>query len=142
MDRDGNYLGRNRFRRFNLHQQITGLNTIGAPSAMLMRVKALDGVGREVHEQWRDAYDHDLWIRVAKKFTVHGLNMCFSKFGLHADSGMTNDPLRSWRETRKIRSHHGGDRRLIDRLFWIPYVEARVKVFRLLKWKRMTGKAT
>ena len=142
MDRHGNLLGRARLHRFNLHRQILGLNAIGAPSAMFMRREALDGVGREVHEQWRDAYDHDLWIRVGEKFNVHGVDEVFSRFGLHAGSGMTSDPYRSWREARLIRTHHGGDRRLIDRWFWIPYVEGRIRLFRYLKLRRMSEKAT
>jgi glycosyltransferase involved in cell wall biosynthesis len=142
VDRDGKSLGVARLHPFNLHRQILGLNSIGAPSAMFMRRRALDGIGGAVDEQWRDAYDHDMWIRVGQKYNVQAIDRCFSSFALHATSGMTADPLRSWRETRRIRSHHGGDVRLIDRWFWIPYVEARIKLFRLLKWKRMTGRAT
>jgi len=141
-DRHGRYLGRARLHPFDLHKQILGLNAIGAPSAMFMRRRALDGVGGQVDERWRDAYDHDLWIRVGRKFAIQGVNECFSSFGLHQDSGMTGDPLRSWRETRLIRSHHGGDRRLIDRWLWIPYVEAKIELFRRLKWRRMTARAS
>jgi len=138
VDRDGRVLGRNRFRPFNLHQQILGLNAISAPSAMFMRRSALDGIGGQADERWRDAYDHDMWIRVGKQFNIHGVDECFSAFTLHPYSGMTSDPYRSWREARRIRAHHGGTRKIADRLFWIPYVEARIKLYRWLKWKRMT----
>lgn len=141
-DRHGRSLGRARLKPFALRKQILGLNSIGAPSAMFMRRRALDGVGGQVDERWRDAYDHDLWIRIGKKFRIDAVDECFSSFGLHGGSGMTADPLRSWRETRLIRRHHGGERRLIDRWFWIPYVEARIRLFRYLKWRRMTAKAS
>jgi glycosyltransferase involved in cell wall biosynthesis len=142
IDRNGSPLGRSRLRPFNLHRQILGLNYIGAPSAMFMRKAALDGVGGLVDEQWRDAYDHDLWIRVGKKYKVQAVDACFSQFGLHPDSGMASDPLRSWREARKIRAFHGGDRAFLDRVFWIPYVEAKIKLFRFLKLQRMSAKAS
>ena len=142
IDSGGKVVGRTRFHRFNLHRQILGLNVIGAPSAMFMRRRALDGVGGRVDEQWRDAYDTDLWIRVGRKFNVDSVNRCFSQFTLHSDSGITSDPDRSWREARRIRSHYGGDRALLDRLIWVPYAEAKVKLFRLSKWKRMSKRAT
>ena len=138
VDKDGKVLGKTRFRPFNLHRQILGLNGIAAPSAMFMRRRALDGIGGQANEMWRDAYDHDMWIRVGKSFVVHGLNECFSTFTLHPDSGMTSDPHRSWREARRIRAFHGGDRKWLDRLFWIPYVELRIKAYRWLKWQPMT----
>ena len=138
VDRNGKVLGQTRFRPFNLHRQILGLNAIAAPSAMFMRRRALVGIGGQANNMWRDAYDHDMWIRVGKNFNIHGLDECFSTFMLHPDSGMTSDPYRSWREARRIRTHHGGDQRLIDRLFWIPYVESRIKLYRWLKWNRMT----
>jgi glycosyltransferase involved in cell wall biosynthesis len=137
VDKFGRTLGHARLHPFNLHRQILGLNSIGAPSAMFMRKRALDGVGSRVHEEWRDAYDHDLWIRVGKRFVVQAIDECFSSFALHPDSGMSSDPHRSWEETRRIRNRHGGDKRFLDRWFWIPYVEARIKVFRALKWNKM-----
>jgi hypothetical protein len=142
IDSKGEIVGRTRFQRFNLHRQILGLNVIGAPSAMFMRRRALDGVGGQVDEQWRDAYDTDLWIRVGQKFNIDSVDECFSQFTLHSDSGITSDPNRSWYEARRIRSHYGGDRTLIDRLFWVPYAEARVKLFRMFKWGKMSRRAT
>ena len=140
VDKHGNILGKTNFRPFDLHKQILGLNAISAPSAMFMRRRALDGIGGQANDQWRDAYDHDMWIRVGKNFNIHGVDRVFSTFALHPDSGMTDDPLRSWRETRRIRAHHGGNSRLIDRFFWTPYIELRILIYRALKWKRMTQK--
>jgi glycosyltransferase involved in cell wall biosynthesis len=142
IDSSGRRIGAPRFHKFNLHRQILGLNVIGAPSAMFVRRRALAGVGGKVDEQWRDAYDTDLWIRIGKKFNVHSLDEDFSKFTLHSGSGITSDPHRSWREARLIRKHHGGDRRLVDRIFWIPYAEARVGLFRALLWNPMSNRAT
>jgi len=140
VNKNGVFLGKTNFRPFNLHKQILGLNAISAPSAMFMKRRALDGIGCQADEQWRDAYDHDMWIRVGKKFCIHGVDRVFSTFALHPDSGMTDDPLRSWRETRRIRAHHGGTTRLIDRFVWTPYIELRILLYRMLKWKRMTRK--
>jgi glycosyltransferase involved in cell wall biosynthesis len=137
VDKEGRSLGRARLRPFNLNWSILGLNSIGAPSAMFMRRRALEGIGGQADTQWRDAYDTDLWIRVGKKFKVAAIDECFSTFALHPDSGMSSDPLRSWREARRIRRHHGGYDSLVNRLIRIPYVEARIKTFRLLKWNRM-----
>ncbi len=140
VDKHGNVLGKTNFRPFDLHKQIIGLNAISAPSAMFMRRRALDGIGGQADIQWRDAYDHDMWIRIGKNFNIQGVDKVFSTFALHPDSGITDDPLRSWREARRIRAHHGGSSRLVDRFFWVPLVELRILMYRELKWKIMTRK--
>src|SRR6185436_17694269 len=108
VDRYGRVLGQTRFREFDLHRQILGLNAISAPSAMFMRRRALEGIGGQADETWRGAYDHEMWIRVGKKFHVQAINECFSTFALHQDCGIMNDPQSSWLEVRRIRKQHGG----------------------------------
>src|SRR5258705_149666 len=126
-NREGPLLGPPGLHPLSPFFEIFGLTAIAAPSAMFMRVKALDGVGRAVDERWQHGYDHDLWIRVAKQFNVKGVDECFSSFTLHPGSGVSSHPSLALTEAKLIRSHHGGDRRLIDRYLWIPYVEIRNK---------------
>ncbi|SRR6266851_208644 len=134
---EGKLLGQTRLHRFSLHLEILGLTAIAAPSAMFMRVKALDGIGRSADERWQHAYDHDLWIRVAKQFKVVGIDECFSSFTLHSGSGVSSYPAHALTEIQHIRNHHGGNRKLIDRCLWIPYVEIRNKLYMKLKFSKM-----
>src|SRR5208283_602790 len=55
VDESGRTLGRNRLRQFNLRRQILGLNSIAAPSAMFMRIRALNALGGRVDERWQHA---------------------------------------------------------------------------------------
>jgi hypothetical protein len=82
-----------------------------------------------------------MWIRVGSKFKVKALHECFSAFMLHEECGLIKDPHRSWREVRRIRREYGGTTALVDRLFWIPYIEARIKLYRWTKWKLMAQRS-
>lgn len=127
-------LRRSRVRAFNLHHQILGLTHIPAPSAMFLRRSALEAVGGRVDERWRDAYDHDLWIRVGKSHHVQAVPECFSTFAIHSDSGVSAYPERALRELAMIRKHHDGERRLIDRLFFVPLCNLYIWSYVRFRW--------
>jgi glycosyltransferase involved in cell wall biosynthesis len=141
VDESGRKLGSNRLRQFNLRRQILGLTSIAAPSAMFMRIRALNALGGRVNERWQHAYDHDLWIRMGMKFNIKAVRECFSTFGIHAQSGISTAPEHAQREAKLIRRHYGGERRLMDRLFWIPYSELYVSFYRRFKWSPMTARS-
>ena len=137
---DGRVVGRSNHHTFDLHKQIIGFNWI-APSAMFLRRRALDAVGRRVDPTLRDAFDHDLWIRVGHKHCVKSVADCLSRFGLHRGSGVVSFPQRSSRERKIIRRRYGGEERLVDRLWWVPYLEVRLVLHRYLKWRHMLHRA-
>lgn len=141
VDESGRTLGRNRLKPFDLRRQILGFNSVGPPSAMFLRTRALRAVGGRVDERWQHAYDHDLWIRVGTKFKIKAVQECFSTFGIHAQSGISTAPQHAEREARLIRRAYGGERRLIDRLFWAPYRDAYVALYRRFKWSPMAARS-
>lgn len=135
---DKSSLGFTRYKKFNLNNEILGYLAITAPSAVFVRGSGLEKIGRRVDEQWKDAYDHDLWIRLGKVCEFKGFNRQFSKFTLHLDSGVASDPDRGLREARLIRLHHGANKKLINRLILIPLVDALIFIYKNTKFKKMT----
>lgn len=140
-DKDGKRLGYRASRPFNLKLQILGINQLAAPSAVFTRCSALDGVGRRVDERWRDAYDHDLWIRLAHKYRIQNVPDILSRFALHQNSGVSSAPERCKQEAILIRKFYGGEKTWVDRTIWVNYYNLRLFLYRLLKWNRMLGKA-
>ncbi len=140
VDINGSVLGKTNYHSFDLHKQIIGFNSI-APSAMFLRCSALDGVGGRLNETYKDVYDHDLWIRVGLKYHVQSIPDCLSRFGLHPESGVVSTPEKSLKERKMIRKQYGGDKDLTDKIFWIPYLELRTRLYKIIKWNRMLIKA-
>lgn len=137
VNQNGDLLGRRRSQTFSLHRLLVGFNQIAAPSSMFMRRRVLDGIGGRVDERWKHTYDHDLWIRVAKRFRVQNVPDCFSRFGLHGDSGVAGTPHHALAELKLLRTHHGGDKEWLDRVLWVPYFNFYRWVYSWLKWRRM-----
>jgi glycosyltransferase involved in cell wall biosynthesis len=142
VDKDGRRLGYRRSRPFNLKRQILGFNNPGPPSAVFTRCTALDGIGRRVDERWKDAYDHDLWIRLALKYRIQNIPDNLSRFALHQGSGVSSAPERSMREAILIRQFYGGEDTWVDRLIWVNYYKLYLFLYRILKWNRMLEKSS
>jgi glycosyltransferase involved in cell wall biosynthesis len=140
MNRDGQVIGKSSYHPFNLHHQVIGFNPI-VPSAMFLRHEALQGVGGFANETWKDAYDHELWIRVGKKYHIESLPIFFSRFGIHEDSGVIKTPEKSEFEVRMIRKTYGGEEKYIDRYFWVPYRDVRMGLFKRFKLERIKHSA-
>lgn len=134
---NGDLLGYRRSQTFSRHRLLVGFNQIAAPSSMFMRRRALEGIGGQVDEQWKHTYDHDLWIRVAQKYRIQNVPECFSRFGLHLDSGVAGTPHHALNELKRLRAHHGGDKKWSDRLIWVPFFNFYRWVYSWMKWKRM-----
>ena len=142
VDSDDKFLGHRRSRPFNAHRLLIGFNQIAAPSSMFMRCRALQGVGGQVDVRWQHTYDLDLWIRVSKAFVIHDIPERVSRFGIHPDSGVAKAPQNAIEEVANLRRHHGGESRLLDRLFWVPFFDAFLWVYMRLKWRRMVAKSS
>ncbi len=141
VDATGVIVGCTRRHKTTLKRQILGFNPI-APSAMFLRRSAVEGVGGRFNPRWQHAFDHELWIRVLQRYQVVDVPEVLSCFGLHPDSGLVKNPTFADKETAEIRAIYGGERRLIDRLFWVPYFNCWRWLFRQLKWRLLLQRAS
>ena len=135
------HLGHTRFKRFNLQKEILGIIAIAAPSSVFVRSSALDKVGRQADERWKDTYDHDLWIRLGKVAKFKGVNKIFSKFTLHGDSGVASNPNRAIQEAKLVRTTHGGDGTILGKFILAPIVDLRGFIYKHLVLKRMSKRS-
>ena len=107
---------------------------------MFVRRTSLVGVGNRVDEKWRDAYDHDLWIRIGQKYRIQSVQHCFSTFALHSDSGVSATPERALRELGLIRKHYGGEDTFLDRWVYVNYCKLFIWAYRRFRWPQPATK--
>jgi glycosyltransferase involved in cell wall biosynthesis len=141
IDDHGREIGRCGRHRFSRRLQIAGMNWI-APSAAFVRSSALQAIGGQLDERWRDVFDHDLWIRLSEHHKIAVVPDYLSSFGLHPASGVVSAPHKAIRERVLVREYYG--RGHAGLLAWVlgAYVDAFWWIYKNTKWRRMTSAST
>ena len=127
-------------KNYSAKNRMIGYNSL-VPSCVFIKTTALKAVGCYVDETLMHCYDHELYTRLRANCTWLHIQKIFSRFEVHAGSGVISNPSLAISENRRLRERYrrgfNGAEFLARCLFFDNYVRLHL----ILRWRHTQKKA-
>lgn len=106
IDGKGRELNTVKAQSFTADHLLNGVKTSVMQNSTFFRKKVLDDVGL-LDESFHYTMDHELFVRIAKKYKSYTLPVDLAKFRLWEDSKTSTSQIKFFRELIKVKKLHG-----------------------------------